>query len=933
VASGTTTLNNTGSSLDALTGNNNFVLQGGTFTVNGGGKILNLGTGSVTNSGTTGLNAFNGGMQFNGAISGTGTLSWFGGGSFVLGGSNTFSGTVNAAVNGGSLLLSNVNALQSATLNKGTNHNVRFALAGSNTYNLGGLTGAGSIALSNGNSLNVNATGNNSSTYSGALSDSGSLTKSGNGTLTLSGANTHSGGTTLSAGRLNINNASALGTGTFTLGNGASFDNTSGGAISNENNNAITLGGTNTFAGSSALDLGTGNVTLSGNSSLDITASSLALRGAISGSASLTKSGTGTLTLSGANTHSGGTTLSAGRLNINNASALGSGTFSLANGASFDNTSGGAISNANNNAIVLGATNTFVGTSSMDLGTGSTTFAGNTRVNVSGNNLTLSGNLSGSAAFNKDGIGTLTLAGSNSMTSFTVIDYGILNLANINALANAQLYLYGSSSNKMVTFGLAGANTYNIGALSGTSTGILTLGGNSVSVGGNNISTTYSGIIEGAGGLTKSGNGTLTLAGANTHSGGTTLSAGRLNINNASALGSGTFSLANGASFDNTSGGAISNANNNAITLGGTNTFDGSSSLDLGAGNVTLTSATRLYVNANSLTLGGNISGSAELNKDAGGTLTLAGSNSMTSITVVDYGILNLANINALANAELHLYDTGANKAVTFGLSGANNYNIGALSGISSGTLTLGGNSVNVGGNNASTTYSGIIEGSGDVTKSGNGILTLSGANTYSGTTTVSGGTLNLANATGAALGSTSSLSVLSGATLLVSAANQVADTAAVTLSGGTITRASGVAEVFGALDLTANSFLDFGSGTGGQLKFGIYEGGTAPSALLTVNNFFQGNSLVFGSDISSYIASSSSGPYTGTYFSFDQGFTTSGWDGSTFTITAIPEPSTVVAAVGLLALMAWPSRRRLMLDTMSSILGLRRPARDRLVK
>ncbi len=70
-------------------------------------------------------------------------------------------------------------------------------------------------------------------------------------------------------------------------------------------------------------------------------------------------------------------------------------------------------------------------------------------------------------------------------------------------------------------------------------------------------------------------------------------------------------------------------------------------------------------------------------------------------------------------------------------------------------------------------------------------------------------------------------------------------------------------------------------------LDFGTY----APSALLTVNNFLPGNTLVFGSDLTSTINNSS-------FFSF--------------TITAIPEPSTYVAAIGLLALMLWPLRHRL---------------------
>ena len=56
------------------------------------------------------------------------------------------------------------------------------------------------------------------------------MTKAGAGTLTLSGANTYDGGTTLSAGTLNIHNASAIGTGTFTI-TGGTFSNSSGGTI------------------------------------------------------------------------------------------------------------------------------------------------------------------------------------------------------------------------------------------------------------------------------------------------------------------------------------------------------------------------------------------------------------------------------------------------------------------------------------------------------------------------------------------------------------------------------------------------------------------------------------------------------------------------------------------------------------------------------
>ena len=208
--------------------------------------------------------------------------------------------------------------------------------------------------------------------------------------------------------------------------------------------------------------------------------------------------------------------------------------------------------------------------------------------------------------------------------------------------------------------------------------------------------------------------------------------------------------------------------------------------------------------------------------------------------------------------------------------------------------------------------YAGIVAGSNSLTKSGNGTFTLSGANTYSGATAVTAGTLELANSSGQALGSTASLSV-TGATLLLSQSEQVNNAAAISLSGGTITLASGVSETFGALSLTGNNTLDYGTGAIGNISFGTYNPPT-PSALLAVNNFLEGNTLVFKSNLSSFIPSLQGGGFSSDYFTFDNGFV-SAWDegSSTFTITAIPEPSTYVAVAGLLGLMLWPLRRRLL--------------------
>lgn len=221
-----------------------------------------------------------------------------------------------------------------------------------------------------------------------------------------------------------------------------------------------------------------------------------------------------------------------------------------------------------------------------------------------------------------------------------------------------------------------------------------------------------------------------------------------------------------------------------------------------------------------------------------------------------------------------------------------------------------------------SATEAGTVTGPGGLTKSGSGTLTLSANNTFSGALNAQAGLLKLNTTSGSAAGSISSLSVASGATLLVSQSNQVNNTASVTLSGGTIARASGVSETFGALDLTGASTLDFGSGTAGTLTFGTYEGGGTPSAILTLNNFFGGNSLVLGSALSSYLTPGtySTTSFSNSYFvinSVSGGFTASE-SGGTFTITAIPETSTYLAAAGLLALMIAPLGRRALSRTKS---------------
>jgi autotransporter-associated beta strand protein len=176
-------------------------------------------------------------------------------------------------------------------------------------------------------------------------------------------------------------------------------------------------------------------------------------------------------------------------------------------------------------------------------------------------------------------------------------------------------------------------------------------GASTLTVGDNNATSTFDGVIRNTSGaltLTKIGNGALTLTGANTYSGGTTLSAGTLNINSATAIGTGTFTIA-GGTIDNTSGGAITLTNNNVQNWNGDFTFTGSNDLNLGTGAVTPNATRQVTANGGVLTVGGVIGGlGIGLTKAGAGVLLLGAANSYTGTTDVTAGTLRLGAANAI---------------------------------------------------------------------------------------------------------------------------------------------------------------------------------------------------------------------------------------------------------------------------------------------
>ena len=469
-----------------------------------------------------------------------------------------------------------------------------LSLLGTNT---GGGTGVTNLSLASSGFFDV-ASGASLSigTTSGGGTLSGSkFAKSGAGTLTLYGVNTSASGVTLSAGTLNINNASALGTGQFSISGGV-IDNTSGSSLTLTGYSSSLWSGNFGFGGTGNLNLGSETVYLGANTIVTTSgASSLIVGGTISGSLggySLTKAGSGILTLAGANNFGGTLTLSNGTLNINNASALNTGTFYISNGASIDNTSGGSITNTNGRATAnsWGGSFTFVGTNNLNLGTG-----------------------------------------------------GVALTANSAVATNA---------------------------------GVFTVGG----------------IISGGYSLAKSGIGTLVLSGINTFTGGMTLSGGTLDINNASALGTGIFTVSSLSTIDNTSGGAITNSKNNPQSWAGDFTFTGSNSLNLGTGAVTLTGNTNITTTASTLTIGGGIGGSYDISKSGSGTLVLKGTGTYTGTTTINAGTLQTGAANVIPSGSNLILNGGTlSTGNTVGFAeGSSASPMGTLSLSSSSTIALG---------------------------------------------------------------------------------------------------------------------------------------------------------------------------------------------------------------------------------------------------
>ncbi|HAK4241087.1 TPA: AIDA autotransporter-like protein ShdA, partial [Salmonella enterica] len=306
--------------------------------------------------------------------------------------------------------------------------------------------------------------------FTNNISGSGQVVKSDDDVLTLSGANSYSGGTLISDGTLVASNVDALGSGdvtnnaTLEMNTGGDFINNIGGTgrVEKSGDDTLTLSGSNTYTGGTLISdgtlvasnveaLGTGDVT--NNATLELNTGGT-FDNAISGSGQVVKSGDDVLTLSGANSYSGGTLISDGTLVASNVEALGSGdvtddaTLELNTGGTFDNAIGGSgnVVKSGADTLTLSGSNSYTGTtisggtlvaSNVEaLGTGDVTNNATLELNTGGDFIN---NIGGTGRVEKSGDDTLTLSGSNSYTGGTTISGGTLVATNVEALGSGDV--------------------------------------------------------------------------------------------------------------------------------------------------------------------------------------------------------------------------------------------------------------------------------------------------------------------------------------------------------------------------------------------------------------------------------------------------------------------------------------------------------------
>ncbi len=459
-------------------------------------------------------------------------------------------------------------------------------------------------------------------------------------------------------------------------------------------------------------------ITLNGTWSVNPqAASSITIVCPIVGAGEIWKRGPGVLALAGDNSgHFGGVRLGAfsagSQVNVNSTTALGTGPLIIPNDGNqptLDNGSGSALTTAGNNNQNWNRSFTFLGSSSLNLGSGLVTLGNNVAVTVSNNTLTVGAVVEDGLirSLTKQGPGTLVINGGASHLGNTVVNEGVLTLLTA-----------GIASSPTIT--VASNATLNVSGLGVTLAFGQTLAGSGIIIG--NVADGGSSTLINPG----PGAGTLSIT-------------GNLALNGGGAV-----------NFDLTGVTTVGSGVNDLIAVSGELNFAGATTINiLGA------PATGIYTLFQYGSFAGSLAnvtvppGFTLTNNTTAKTIELIAAHIPANLTWRGDGAVNTWDVGVTAN----WIQSGTNQfffntdTVTFDNTGSNTPAIALASELSPAAVIV----------NASQdyTFSGSGIASGSLTKNGAGTLVLDNTNTYSGPTVINAGTLQLGDSTGAAGGTT----------------------------------------------------------------------------------------------------------------------------------------------------------------------------------
>jgi len=814
--------------------------QGGTGGVHGSvSSALPIGTktGSDGSNGNSGGNVYGGGGGgaggYGAVVTGTGTLGALGdtltGGNGGHGGGSFYDQGGSGGSGGIGLLFTDGSAAQNLTID-GTIQGGKGGNGGSHVADIGGVgaggTGGNGLVFTNGGAtttLTVNGTirgGDGGRGGSNLPTAFGRTPNPGEGSM---GAGAAGGEAIIGADLIIINNG--------TIEGGLSGDGTTRAAALHF------TGGSNRLSFGNATSGLVGGIVIDAGTLTFDQSSAVTIDNVISGGGSVTKAGVGTLTLTGANTYTGGTTLNAGTLSISADANLGN----AAGGITF------------NGASILQVTGSFTTARAVVLNANATVEV------TTGQNFTMDGTITGAGGLAKSGSGTLTLTGTNFYTGGTTISAGTVSVSSDANLGNAGSAL---TFNNATIVGGAGTGADAVLRTTATFSSARNLaftngGGRIETDSGTTLTLTGAITTTGSASFIKQGAGTLVLTGDSSAS-----YVGRTWVND------GTLRIEGGGKLGNT------------VNAGQAYISNGATAIVTGVGSSWETAGQMRVGEHGSGTLRIEAGGTVRSGSGAG-TVGIVGAGGASSVTITGSGSqwfgngasLYVGHSNAgsltVANGGSLQLGSGSDGTIIAGLSigGAGGIiNIGAAEGSSSvaaGDLLVGKvdlvasasqlvfNHTNVGYG-----FSAAITGAGSVRQI-DGITVLTGTNTYEGATQLVGGRLVAGNS--GAFSAKSDYTVAANAVLEVAGgANTVATIGS--LSGAGFVRigfdetlimgGTNQTTTFSGFFLGDGSLEFGGSGTQIVTGTGMLGGGFSMCACNTGQFVIRGGSLNFGHNI-----------------------------------------------------------------------------------